>query len=336
MRSIRFFSFIFTFMFVFLYSASAMACDSCLCTVLGRRDNVTDDPKGLKRVFFDFMFEQQNWKEIPAEDAHELHEEGHHVHNKTHEEYYHFQAGVNPHEQVTILADIPYVVRGSIEVDEHPRLGEKQVSEGWGDLHLIAIWRFIQNARGFLGVTGGVKFPTGATDETKPDRDLIAAHAEEEGEELEPDWEKYELELQPGSGSYDFPVGGVFRYTAGPVTFNGNAVYTIKTEGARDFEFGDVFTTSLVTNVLLNPNSTIMRTSVGLDINFQHEEKQTHDGEEIADSGGDILFAGPSLTIEVNSNSLIYGTLLFPVSQNMGGVHQELDFVWNAGVKLAW
>jgi hypothetical protein len=287
-------------------------------------------------VFFDFLFEQQNWNEIPVENAHEIHELGHHVHDKTHEEFYHFQAGVNPHEQVTILADIPYVVCQSLEVEEHPRLGQYQTSEGWGDLNLIGIWRFIQNSVGYLGATGGVKFPTGVTNNTKPDRALVAAAAEEDGEELEADWEKYEIELQPGSGSYDFPLGGVFRYAAGPVTFKGNAIYIIKTEGAREFEFGDVFTASLVTDITVNPDSMLFRTIVGLDINFQHEARQTDHGQEIADSGGDILFAGPSLTIEVNPNSQIYGTFLFPVSQNMGGEHQKMDFTWTAGAKMQW
>jgi hypothetical protein len=330
------FSILFLLISLGFLSQNAFACDSCLCSVLGRRDTVTSDTKEFKPVFFDFLFEQQNWNELPILEAHDLHMQGHHVHNKTREEFYHFQAGVNPHPQVTILADIPYVVRGSIEVEEHPRLGQKQVSEGWGDLNLIGIWRFIQNTDGFLGVTGGVKFPTGATNETKPDRDLVSMHAEEDGEELELDWEKYELELQPGTGSYDFPIGGVFRYIAGQVIFKGNVVYTIKTKGAREFEFGDVFTTSLVTDIILNPDSSSMKTSVGLDINFQHQDKQTDHGREVTDSGGDILFVGPSLTIEVNPNSQIYGTFLLPVSQRMGGVHQDLDFIWTAGAKLSW
>lgn len=308
-------------LFSFLISSFAgavQACESCLVTVLGRRDDVTNEPKSLKRVFIDFMFEQQDWDELDPMLAHELHHDGHHIHNKTHEEFTHVQAGVNPHEQVTILADMPYVVRGSIEIDEHDRVGERQTSEGWGDLNLVGIWRAIQNADGFLGVTGGVKFPTGGTDETKPDDSV------------------FEIELQPGSGSYDFPVGGVFRYISGPVTFTGNAIYVIKTEGAREFEFGDTFTTSLVAEALLNPADKAFRTSLGLDLNFQHAEKQTEHGVEIVDSGGNVLFAGPSLTIRVNENSLVYGTFLFPVSQNMNGVHQEMDFTWTAGAKIQW
>ena len=85
------------FMCLECFQKNIFACDSGLCTLLGRRDTVANDAKELKRIFFDFMFEQQNWDEIPIDDAHELHRQGHHVHDKTHEEFYHFQAGVNPH-----------------------------------------------------------------------------------------------------------------------------------------------------------------------------------------------------------------------------------------------
>lgn len=308
----------FLFLFLFFAAVPAFACDSCLCTVLGRRDAVEKDDKGRVPVYFEYLLEQQNWNTMTAAEAHTLHHQGHHVHNKTHEEYHHLQAGFEPHERVTILADMPYVVRESIEIHGHRRLGQQQVSEGWGDLHLVGVWRAVQNETGFVGPTAGVKFPTGGT------------------KELNPDGERYEPELQPGSGSYDLPVGGVFRASHGAVTFSGNAIYIFKTEGDQDYEFGDVLTASLVTDLCLNPSHADFRTSVGLDINFQHEEKHKEAGVASPDSGGDVLLAGPALTIKVNENSLLYGTFLFPVAQNMGGVHQELDHVWTAGARIKW
>ena len=83
----------------------AQACESCTIPRIGRVENVGKD--GQKPWFFDFTFEQQNWDERSAIDAHELHDEGHHVHNKTHEEFYHFTLGANPREDVTILAEMP-------------------------------------------------------------------------------------------------------------------------------------------------------------------------------------------------------------------------------------
>ena len=62
-----------------------------------------------------------------------------------------------------MLADIPYVVRGSLDIEHHATLGRKQQSEGIGDLNLIGIYKVLVKEDDFLGLSGGVKFPTGDT-----------------------------------------------------------------------------------------------------------------------------------------------------------------------------
>jgi len=209
--------FYFLLLFSFLtVGGFAEACESCAIPRLGRVDHCAATP-GNRQFFFDFTFEQQNWNTFDAHEAHEFHEEGHHVHNKSHEEFYHFMAGANPAENITILAGIPYIVRNSIEIEDHDRLGERETSEGFGDLNLIGIWRFLRRDENFIGVTGGVKFPTGSTDEENSQGVL------------------FEPELQPGSGSYDYPVGGVYQLRSGPFIFRGNVIYIIKTEAVKFF-----------------------------------------------------------------------------------------------------
>lgn len=291
----------------------AQACESCTIPRIGR---VSEMEKDKKPWFFDFTFEQQNWDERPARDAHELHEEGHHVHNKTHEEFYHFTLGANLWERATLLAEIPYVVRGSIEIEDHDRLGEKEESEGVGDLNFFSTYRFLEQDGNYLGAVGGIKFPTGETKETNSQN------------------VRFEPELQPGTGSYDYPLGVVYQLRVNSFVFRGNAIYVIKTEGDQDFEFGDLFSTSLFLDYIVNPGA--FETKIGLDLNFQHEEKQVDRGTEVADSGGTTLFLGPALTIKANDNVSVFGNILFPVHQNLGGVHQELDFVWNVGTKVSW
>lgn len=321
---------------LFITAMPVQACDSCMCSLIGRRDAVSGEQGEVKPYFVDFLFEQQQWDRIDAAAAHRLHHQGHHLHVKTHEEYYHLQAGMNLKTNFSVFADLPYVSRGSVEVDEHARLGRHQTSEGLGDLNLVTVWKFVNGSAGFVGLTGGIKLPTGVTDNEKPDRDLVEAAAVASGSKLESDWKKYEVELQPGSGSYDFPLGGVFRYHADKVTLKGNAVYIIKTRGAREFEFGDLFTTSLVVETSLNPERERGRINVGMDLNYQHEGKHIDHGVASPDSGGDLLLAGPAVTIEFTPGSQFYSTVLFPVYQNMGGVHQELDLMWTAGGRINW
>lgn len=128
----------------------------------------------------------------------------------------------------------------------------------------------------------------------------------------------------------------VYQLWVNSFVFRGNAIYIIKMEGDQDFEFGDLFSTSLFLDYIVNPGSNTFEIKVGLDLNFQHEEKQVDHGEEVADSGGTTLFLGPAVTIKANDNVSVFGNILFPVHQNLGGVHQELDFVWNTGAKITW
>ena len=296
---------------------TALACDTCLCS-LSRPggDQKSGDKNHL--LFFDFMMEGQDWNEKPADEAHELHEAGHHVHDKTHEKFYHFSLRINPSEELTIFSEIPYVVRQSLEVEDEERLGEKETSEGIGDLHLTGIYRFLRKNNNFLGVVGGIKFPTGNTHEENSQH------------------ERFEPELQPGTGSWDYTVGSFFQYELNPLVLNGNVLYTFKTKGDQAFEFGDLFSIYLYADYLIDPASAFNQTKVGLDMNLQVEDKQIDHGFKMKDGGGITLLLGPSLTMKANDHISLFGNLLVPIYQNLGGVHQELDFVWNLGGKIAW
>jgi hypothetical protein len=305
-------------------SPAARACDTCGCT-LARSG--TKDLNEAEPWFFDFTFEEQRWQEISALAAHELHESGHHVHDKTHEEFYHFTLGATPREELTFLAELPYVTRESIVIEGEEsedtglpvHLGEKDRSEGLGDLNLTGIYRFYRRGEGYLGAVGGVKLPTGATKE----KNL-------EGNRFEP-------ELQPGTGSYDYTAGLAFlaeRVAGKPLTVHGNVLYVIKTEGAQDFEAGDLFSAYVFADLLCSGEDEL-KIKVGADANLQVEGKQTENGVKMADSGGTTLFLGPSVSVG-SKNASVFANFLVPVYQNLGGVHQEADYIWNAGAKISW
>lgn len=300
---------------LFVFQSAADACDSCSCSL----SRAGSDPLYISdRAYFDFTFEGVDWEARDARDAHELHHDGHHVHNKTHEEFYHFGLGFNPTDDWTLFAELPYVARTSTEIHSHATLGKKEVSEGLGDAKLSAIWRFWRDHQSFLGVLGGVKLPTGST------------------EELDSRGVLFEPELQPGSGSTDAFTGAVFQAVRGRWTFHGNVVYTFKTEGDHDFEYGDLFSSYVSLDYAVNPEAPGGNVTLGADMNWQTEGRQDHDGEELADSGGDTLLLGPSIKIEVSEHVALLANVLFPVYQDLGGVHQELDFVWNASAKISW
>jgi len=296
----------------------AASCGTCIIPRLGKEDTAVRAESGDKKWYFEYLFEQKVWDEMDARDAHNLHHQGHHFHDKTTEDFHHFSLGRKVLEDLTFFIEIPYVIRRSLEVDSHSILGSKQSSEGWGDTHLIGDYRFWKSDDQSLSLTGGVKFPTGKTKEKNSIGTL------------------FEPELQPGTGSFDYILGTVYKRDMGRFSLIGNATHVFNTEGDYNFTFGDVSSVSLYVDYLFNPQSETMKKKVGLDVVYQYEQKQKDDGVKVADSGGQTILLGPVLKSEVNSRVSFFSSFLYPVVQNLGGVHQELDFEWTAGGKILW
>ncbi len=314
MKKIFFMFIVFTVLSGFL-PGIVWACDSCGCMLSQCADHTQQRDQN---VFFNFTFEQQQWDVKDAREAHNLHHAGREFHDKTHEEFYHFTFGVNPTDKITLLSDIPYVVRGSLDIEHHATIGRKQSSEGLGDMNLIGIYKILVKNDDFLGISGGVKFPTGDTGE------------------LDPYGALFEPELQPGSGSWDYPVGIVYRYMAGPVSLSGNVSYVIKSQGAQEFRHGNLLFASLNADYILNPRSENFQTRVGWDTTFHNAQKDRLNGVEDDDSGETSVFMGPSIEIGASKNVSLFGNILLPVYQNTGGVHQKLSYLWTAGAKVNW
>lgn len=305
------------FLALFGLSKEVWACESCMIPQLGRQSGVTAE-SGDKKWFFKYLFERQDWKEIDAHDAHTLHHQGHDAHDKTVEEFYHFGLGRHINDRLTLSADVPYVVRQSLEIDDHAHVGDEERSQGFGDLLVTGEQTLLKKDNSSLGLLGGVKFPTGKTG----DRNSRQV--------------KFEPELQPGSGSFDYLAGGVVKTEMDQWSAIFNAVYVLKNKGRQGFESGDLFTTSLLAEHPLNPGSKGAVVNLGADLNFQYEQKQRDHGQKVADSGGTTLFLGPSLSLKANEHVTFIGSWLYPVSQNMGGVHQELKNAWTLGGTILW
>ncbi|MDO8580749.1 MAG: hypothetical protein Q7S13_04650 [Candidatus Omnitrophota bacterium] len=304
------------FLAVFLLNC-VWACDICTVPRLGKEEGLKVESQDGK-WFFKYLFEQQNWHEKEGGEGHALHDQGHHFHNKAREDFHHLVLGGNLGEALSVSAEIPYVIRHSIEVEDHDILGSKQKSEGLGDIFLIGQYALSKQEASKFNVVAGVKFPTGGTEEKNSAGTT------------------FESELQPGSGSFDYLVGGIYKHTSGPWALTGNLAYVFKTEGDHDFEFGDLLSTSLFIDYTLNPQSDAWITTFGLDTNLQYEQKQEEAGDKVADSGGVTLLMGPALMIAANQRVSFFANVMLPVYQDLGGVHQELDYIWTAGGKIIW
>ena len=84
--SIRFLSIM---IFLTGFSTVVWACDSCSITRAGRdgAPGITSSEDGA--WFSQYMYENQNWHEKEAAEAHRLHHQGHDFHDKTTEDFHH-------------------------------------------------------------------------------------------------------------------------------------------------------------------------------------------------------------------------------------------------------
>lgn len=301
------------FILIMASAAEVKACETCSISRMGRNTPAADS----KQWFVEYLFEEQNWHEKEGREGHNLHHAGHHFHNKTTEHFHHLTLGRRLNERLSASLEALYVVRRSVEVDDHSILGMDQRSEGLGDTQLAGEYALLKDENRTLGAVAGIKFPTGSTQEDNS-----------EGARFEP-------EMQPGSGSYDYLLGGVYRQQQGRLNFIGNLVYVFKNEGSQDFEFGDFLSTTLLCDYVLNPESSTWKTRAGIEGNLQYEQKQENRGASVADSGGTTFLLGPVVTLASGSTEL-FASFLAPVYQNLGGVHQELDWTWTTGGKLLW
>ncbi len=318
-KPIFYLSILFTVLvFSLLASGNVSACDSCGST-LARVSSEGKLDEGAAPFFFDFTFEQAVWQKRDPNLAHTLHHQGHDSHDKTREEYYHFSLGANAGKRLSFLGELPFIVRHSLDVDSHRTLGSRQRSEGFGDFKLTGIYKLLMADNSFIGPIAGLKFPTGQTKE----RDDYGV--------------KFEPELQPGSGSFDPIMGGAFQHHIGRFGLNGNVLYTIRTRGHQHYQFGNLLSSYLYLDYLLNPDSRYFKTKIGLDTTIQNEQKHSSRGVgKLSDSGGTTWLMGPQFSVRGNSRVSVFGNILFPVYQNLGGVHQLVRFVWNAGIKISF
>lgn len=291
----------------------AWACESCGCS-LSRPDQQNTD----KAIFVEYMFEQQNWRQRDVRYAFGLGQEGHDTHDKTSEDFHHYLVGGHIGKNFLLTAEFPYIIRRALNVDDEDRLGNHLRSEGWGDLQMIGEYDFIKDSGQSLGALSGVKFPTGSTHE----KDI--------------DGNRFEPEMQPGSGSYDYLWGGLYHGFVRQWEFSANAVYTLKTTGAVDFRFGNTFSTIANASYTINPRDKRVKIKPGAQMNYIHEAHQVSGGVKVEDSGGETILFGPILNLEMGKHATLFASYQYPVAENPGGVHQKLNNTWSLGVKVGW
>ncbi len=266
-------------------------------------------PETVKRnrLSLGFLYEYQNWQHNDPHKAHELHEEGRDAHSRRNDMIYNAIIGYGITNNISITLQLPYVERRARQVEEHDFLGQHEKSTGIGDVITFGKYRFYNKLISATAILG-IKAPTGQTDE----RDRTG--------------HRFEPEEQPGTGSTDWIFGMAVNKNLGHFTIDGSILYQLKGSGAQDYEFGDIVRANLEGAYTIKERDKYPGLELLAGINAQFAEKDHHNAERISDSGGTTVFFSPGLSSELTGSLNTSVSVMFPILQNLGRDHQEVDY----------
>jgi hypothetical protein len=202
--------------------------------------------------------------------------------------------------------------------DSVERLGN---AGGLGDLRIFGQYRWHRDPESGLSAAmlAGIKAPTGSTDE--------------EGD----GGERLETELQPGSGSWDVFAGVVTSYPLGPVSLDASLLYTYVTDGAQNTDLGDIFNYNLslayrLRNEHGDHHHSHLVTALLFEVNGEWRQKLDISGEKEANSGGNVFYLSPGLSIG-QANWVWAVSVGYPI-HDLNGIQSEPSL--RAISRLTW
>jgi hypothetical protein len=284
----------------------------------------------------------QGWRKtsghLPHEEAGEEPDAGHADHEHDHEHEPDAHAGDasesnrsqrldlfvswTPIDRATLTLDLPVAFNRIVESEEGERT--RSTLAGFGDASLagsFVVWR----DRAVLPATwlearAFVKAPTGRDD------------AKVDGAR--------DPHLQVGTGSWDFGAGLALVRRLERASVYASAFYRENTEGALDYEYGDALLANAGLEVPLGHAlgaASLARLTPGFELNFRYAGYDRADGEPYEDSGGAILYATPSLRVQLPElradapPSLRFAVQL-PLTQSWLHNAQDEEEVWSVGL----
>lgn len=237
--------------------------------------------------------------------------DGHDVH--TFDSIFHASLGASYGitDDLSMSMKIPYAVIDDIKEAHSDEPGEVHRHgdvRGIGDLAILCQYRFakIADAQFESAVLFGLKVPTGNTHK----KDIYR--------------ERLETEHQPGSGSWDPMAGLSVTKRFGRLSLDANLLYTIATKGAQETDLGDLFNYNLAFSYRALSDKIAL--DLIFEINGELKQKQSIDGSEDKNSGGNEVFLSPGLRISFNKNVMAYLSAGIPVIKNLNGLQTDTRF----------
>ncbi|NQY25994.1 MAG: hypothetical protein HRT92_02310 [Piscirickettsiaceae bacterium] len=237
-------------------------------------------------------------------------------------------------DDLTVGVRLPYVERKNIREGEIED-GEAEAhahgdSSGLGDLLLFGQYRVFETVSTDITLHLGIKAPTGKTDD-KDD----AGH-------------RFETEFQPGTGSWDYLIGGAISHVNDKFGYHANVLFNKTNEGSQSTEIGDILSYNFAMTYQLNSedhsehnhvhhrnaDSAKIKWDAVIELNGETRRKNKIGGLSEQHSGGTALFVSPGLRVTAGKFGGFISIAL-PVIENMNGKQTDIDARVVAGFSLS-
>lgn len=243
-------------------------------------------------------------------------------------------------DDLTLAVRLPHVRRKGIRaghVHEGPpvefEVHDEGGTSGIGDLSALAQWRFLETPGGFeAALLAGIKAPTGRTREANADGEVLDA------------------EFQPGSGSWDYMIGGALTQRIAAWSFDASGLYTIVSDGTQATDLGDRFNYGIAISYRVlgdvphahahgagehHHRESGPALDLVLELNGEWHAKQEAGGEKDENSGGHVLYLAPGVRLSQGTASGFLSVGL-PIASDLNGTQAEPDWRLVGGVSLGF
>jgi hypothetical protein len=235
------------------------------------------------------------------------------------------QYGINDRLDVGFI--VPYIHREHNHIHHDDGQWENWNFSGLGDISVLGNYAIIvptMDKEFYLGISAGIKVPTGVTN---------AVNAE---------GEVAEVTIQPGSGSFDELVGLNFSYPLFTIKTTEKDEYStiplvvglsykIAGKGTDHYRYGNSLIVTAGTDYQFTKKA-----SLSLQFNFRnlgYADTGTT-GEPRDNSGGTWVYLSPGLNLNLTDNLSFFGTIQLPIYINVHGLQQISNFNSQIGISI--
>jgi hypothetical protein len=217
----------------------------------------------------------------------------------------------------SLLASVPYSFRSGRDDYNSP----VEHTSGVGDILLFGRYTVLEkhpdNNTFMLAFQGGIKLPTGKSNEMTASGELIDPH------------------LQIGTGSWDFLLGTNCLYAKNRFAFSTNLLAGLKTKGRTGYRFGNDV------NYDATARYKIFQSGVGRNLVFanaglygEYKGMESQDNVIIDNSGGNTLYISGGIDYFITPYVLIGVQLQKPIYYHLYGIQDGETYRVKSGIQF--